>query len=98
MPAEGRIAIIGDLHSAWDECDVAYFNRSTYQMLLFAGDLGATATRDGLQIASSLSRLTRPALVMPGNNDVAQYPLLSAELTYRRAIVHADEQGQWQAR
>ena len=37
-----RIALIGDLHSSWDETDVAYFNRSDYALLLFTGDLGAS--------------------------------------------------------
>jgi uncharacterized protein (TIGR04168 family) len=79
-----RIALIGDLHSAWDETDVAYFNRSDYALLLFTGDLGASGPRDGLRISASLARLSKPALVMPGNNDVEQYALIASELTYRR--------------
>jgi uncharacterized protein (TIGR04168 family) len=78
------IAVIGDLHSAWDEDDVDYFNRSRYPLLLFTGDLGGSGARDGLRIAKSLSYLTRPALVMLGNNDVEQYARIAAELTYRR--------------
>jgi uncharacterized protein (TIGR04168 family) len=83
-----RIALIGDLHSAWDDLDTGYFNRSAYELLLFAGDLGGTGRRDGMQIARSIAKLTRPALLMPGNNDVGHYAALSAELAYRR--VQAD--------
>jgi uncharacterized protein (TIGR04168 family) len=79
--------VLGDLHSAWNAADVAYFNASDYELLLFTGDLGASGPRDGTRIARSLSGLQRPALVMPGNNDVAQYGELAAELTYRRAQV-----------
>ena len=79
------IAIIGDLHSAWNERDVEYFNGSGYPLLLFTGDLGGNGAQDGLRIAKSLSYLTRPALVMLGNNDVEQYASIAAELTYRRS-------------
>ena len=81
------IAVLGDLHSAWNGADVAHFNASDYELLLFTGDLGASGPRDGARIARALSGLQRPALVMPGNNDVAQYGELAAELTYRRAQV-----------
>jgi uncharacterized protein (TIGR04168 family) len=77
------IAVIGDLHSAWDDADVAYFNRSPYQLLLFTGDLGASTREDGSRIATSISRIERDVLVMPGNNDAAQHGALAAELAYR---------------
>lgn len=76
---------MGDLHSSWDDRDVEYFNRSDHPLVLFTGDLGGSGARDGLRVAKSLSQLTRPALVMPGNNDVEQYAAIAAELTYRRS-------------
>ncbi|MGD8860823.1 MAG: metallophosphoesterase [Myxococcales bacterium] len=79
-----QIGVIGDLHSAWDAQDVAHFNGASYSLLLFTGDLGASSKRDGRQIAQSISRLQRPVLVMPGNNDVEQVDTLGAELTLRR--------------
>jgi len=79
-----RIAVIGDLHSAWDEQDVEYFNASDYRLLLFTGDLGASSKRDGQHIAQSIARVKRDVLVMPGNNDVAQLATLGAELTLRQ--------------
>lgn len=81
-----QIAVIGDLHSAWDDEDVAYFNQSSYALLLFTGDLGASSRQDGLRIAKSISQLERDALVMPGNNDVEQYGLLASELAYRAGM------------
>jgi uncharacterized protein (TIGR04168 family) len=79
-----RIAVIGDVHSAWEFCDVVYFNRSPYELLLITGDLGGSRARDGLRVARSMAHLQRRALVMPGNNDVDEYGRIAAELTYRQ--------------
>jgi uncharacterized protein (TIGR04168 family) len=84
MEAVPRIALLGDLHSAWDLHDVEYFNASRYELLLMVGDLGGSRARDGMRIASSLAQLTKRTLVMPGNNDVDEYARIAAELTYRR--------------
>jgi uncharacterized protein (TIGR04168 family) len=81
-----RIAVVGDLHSAWADEDVDHFNASEYALILFTGDLGATTRKDGRRIAKSISRLERDVLVMPGNNDVEQFATLAAELTYRRGL------------
>lgn len=81
----GAVAIIGDLHSAWEVEDVAYFQRGDYPLLLVTGDLGHTGTQDGRRIARSFAQLAPQVLVMPGNNDAADYPHIRAELTYRRA-------------
>jgi uncharacterized protein (TIGR04168 family) len=81
-----QIAVVGDLHSSWDDDDVAYFNASRYNLVLFTGDLGASTRKDGLRIAKSISRIRRDVLIMPGNNDVPQYGTLSAELKYRRGL------------
>jgi uncharacterized protein (TIGR04168 family) len=79
-----RIALIGDVHSAWDTRDVEYFNQSAYPLLLIAGDLGGSRARDGLRIARSMAGLERRALVIPGNNDVDEYASIAAELAYRQ--------------
>ncbi len=81
-----ELAIVGDLHSAWNQEDVDYFNGTSYHSLLCTGDLAGGSLRDGVAIARSLSGLKRPALVMLGNNDVPEYAALSAELTYRRGV------------
>jgi uncharacterized protein (TIGR04168 family) len=79
-----RIAVVGDLHSDWHQFDVAHLNRSDCSLVLLTGDLSAGGRRDGLAIARSLARLERRTLVMPGNNDVADYAQVSAELSYQR--------------
>jgi len=83
----GCVAVIGDVHSAWTWHDVAYFNRSEYELVLVAGDLGGSRARDGLSIARSMAALAQRTLVMPGNNDVDEYGRIAAELTYRRGRV-----------
>ena len=82
VDARSAIALIGDIHSAWSEHDVSYFNDSAYPLLVVLGDLGGSRARDGLRIARSMAGLTRDALVMPGNNDVHEYASIAAELTY----------------
>ena len=42
----GNIAVIGDLHSAWELEDLGYFNRSDYTLILVTGDLGRTRSQD----------------------------------------------------
>lgn len=81
----GAVAVIGDLHSAWEVEDLGYFNRSAYPVVFVTGDLGRTRSQDGRFVARSLTQLTAEVLVMPGNNDVDDYPHIRAELTYRRA-------------
>jgi uncharacterized protein (TIGR04168 family) len=81
----GAIAVVGDLHSAWEPEDLGYFNRSDYELILVTGDLGRSRSQDGRRVARSLTHLLPQVLVMPGNNDVEEYPHIRAELTYRRA-------------
>ena len=82
--SEAQLALIGDLHASWDDADTDYFNASRYELLLFTGDLGSSGPRNGVSVARSLARLSRPALVMLGNNDAAEYARISAELRYRQ--------------
>ena len=78
-----RIALVGDLHAAWDEGDAAYFKSSKYQQILVTGDLGNSGRGNGVKIAQSLARVGRDMLVMPGNNDVSDYAAIVAELQYQ---------------
>lgn len=86
MSDRARIGIIGDLHGHWDDWDARYFNASSYALLLFTGDLGSGTRDDGVRIARSLGRLARPALIMPGNNDVRHAPEIAAELGHQRGL------------
>jgi len=87
MSQPGTIAVIGDLHGSWDDWDVAWFNASDYEMLLFTGDLGSGTGAGGVKIARSIARLAKPALVMPGNNDVAYQPAIAAEFAHQRGLI-----------
>lgn len=80
-PAE--IAIVGDLHSFWDQGDVEYFNQSHYQTVLLTGDLGSSRAENGVEIARSLARVRRQLFVMFGNNDATEYARIAAELRYQ---------------
>ena len=85
-PGAFCIGVIGDLHSHWDDWDLAHFDRSDYDVLLFTGDLGGGTPGSGMNIAKSISRLRRPTLVMPGNNDAADIARLSAEFGHQRGL------------
>lgn len=87
-----KLAVVGDLHGHFTEDDVHYFNRSSYDLLLFVGDMGSGTRKDGLSVIRLVARLKKPTLIMPGNNDAAHLPDLAAELAYqagRREILHA---------
>lgn len=73
------IALIGDLHGFWSEADVAYFNASQYELLLFTGDLGSGTRKNGVDIARSVARLNKRALVVAGNNDAPHRHDIAAE-------------------
>lgn len=78
-----RIGVIGDVHLFWDAEDVAFFNRSNYDMLLFVGDLAAYTQVRGLRVARSLRRLRIPAMCIPGNHDGLHALQLGAEIAPR---------------
>lgn len=84
--SEFRIGVIGDLHSHWDEVDVAHFDRSDYDLLFFTGDLGGGSASSSLRMARVMSQLNKPTLVMPGNHDTGDISELAAELNHRRGI------------
>jgi len=81
--APPRIALVGDLHAAWDDADAAYFGSSDYHKVLVTGDLGNSGQANGVKIAQSLSRMAKDTLVMPGNNDASDYAAIVAELHYQ---------------
>lgn len=89
-----RIALIGDIHGSWDDQDVAWFNASDYDLLLFVGDLGGGTLRSDLQVARSIARLGRPALIIPGNNDAIHIAQLAAEIVHQQGLVRLLSIGQ----
>lgn len=81
-----RIGIVGDLHAHWDDVDVGQLGASDYDLLFFVGDLGGGTRESTLRVARTLSRLGRPTLVLPGNNDTWDLDELAAELTHRAGL------------
>jgi uncharacterized protein (TIGR04168 family) len=81
-----RLAVIGDLHTHWDEVDLAHFAGSDYDLLYFTGDLGGGTADSSLRVARSMAALRRPTLVMPGNNDTGDINALAAELAHQNGL------------
>ena len=81
-----RMGVVGDLHTHWDEVDLAQFAGADYDLLFFTGDLGGGNPNSSLRMARLLSRLTIPTLIMPGNNDTCDIDRLAAELNHQRGI------------
>ncbi len=82
-----KIAIVGDIHSSWTERDTDYFNQSNYDMILFVGDLPGHYHRDLLKIASQLSKIQLPSLLIPGNHDGVSTRQLISELFHNRKMI-----------
>ncbi|MBN1665694.1 MAG: metallophosphoesterase [Anaerolineales bacterium] len=81
MSGAASLAIIGDIHLDFNDRDRAYFDASDYDLLLFAGDLSDTFhPRRSLAVAESLAQLAKPALLIPGNHDIANLGQLFAEI------------------
>lgn len=80
---ELRIAVVGDVHQCFSDEDVAWFNASEYDQLLFVGDLAGYANHGALEVARRIARLTLPALVIPGNHDAVRLAHLAAEVVRR---------------
>ena len=89
-----QIALVGDIHRNFDRHDVAYFNQSGCDLLLFTGDLANYRHQEGLSVARQMSGLQTPALIIPGNHDtltawqllaeIKQYPRLCRWLAWRQ--------------
>lgn len=86
-----RLALIGDIHGFWDAADTAYFNASSYDGLLFTGDLPRLT--NGLAVARELARLTKPAWLVPGNHDGCTALQLLAELKGWRRLCRISSLG-----
>ncbi len=89
-----KIAVVGDIHLAWDDEDVRYFNSGVYNMILFVGDLPGRTHLSLLRVAASLAKVKVPALLIPGNHDgVTTYQLLG-ELWQKKSIIEGQSHHQ----
>jgi uncharacterized protein (TIGR04168 family) len=78
-----RIGVVGDIHGNFNEADVAYFNGSDLDLLLFVGDLPAWPWPWQVRrMARQIARITKPALLIPGNHDVHNGLQLLAEVRH----------------
>lgn len=75
-----RIAVVGDVHLAFDERDVKLLDGAGYELVLFVGDLAGYGESGGLRVARRIARLRTPALVLPGNHDAVTVQQLAAEV------------------
>jgi uncharacterized protein (TIGR04168 family) len=88
-----KLAVIGDVHHAWNEVDTAYFNASDHAAVLFVGDIYNYSLQRGLRAAAELAALEKPALLIPGNHDAAHPAQLAAEITRRASLIRLTSYG-----
>jgi uncharacterized protein (TIGR04168 family) len=81
-----HLAIIGDVHHHFSQADLVYFNDSAYDLILIVGDLSDYNPYRGYQVASVMSGLRKPTLMIPGNHDTVNLFQLLAELTRNRIL------------
>ena len=91
-----KLAIIGDVHHAWNAADTAYFNASDHDAVLFVGDVYNFSIQRGLRAAAELAGLEKPALLIPGNHDAAHPAQLAAEITRRASLIRITSFGHGQ--
>jgi uncharacterized protein (TIGR04168 family) len=91
-----KLAIIGDVHQAWNAADTAYFNASDHDAVLFVGDIYNFSIQRGLRAAAELAGLEKPALLVPGNHDAAHPAQLAAEITRRASLIRITSFGHGQ--
>jgi uncharacterized protein (TIGR04168 family) len=88
-----KLAVIGDVHHAWNEADTAYFNASDHDAVLFVGDIYNYSLQRGLRAAAELAGLEKPALLIPGNHDAAHPAQIAAEITRRPSLIRLTSHG-----
>ncbi len=84
-----RVAIVGDVHGAWDEEDVEYFDDSDYDLILFVGDIGSYRHKATLEVAERIALLRKRAVLIPGNHDAVLAAQLVAEVVGSRVAQSA---------
>jgi uncharacterized protein (TIGR04168 family) len=83
-----RIAIVGDMHMQFDEHDVAFFNGSEYDCILFVGDLASTVPDGMFRLLPFLNSLAKPAYLIPGNHDTTGARALIGEVTRNQFLIN----------
>lgn len=65
LATPARIAIIGDVHDAWDETDEAALRQLGVDLVLLVGDFG----NESVEVVRSIAQLDLPKAVILGNHD-----------------------------
>ncbi|HTU62163.1 MAG TPA: metallophosphoesterase, partial [Polyangiales bacterium] len=91
--AHMKLAVIGDVHHAFNEVDTAYFNASDHEAVLFTGDIYNYSLQRGLRAAAELAELEKPALLVPGNHDAIHPAQLAAEISRRTSLIRLTSMG-----
>jgi uncharacterized protein (TIGR04168 family) len=86
-----RLAVLGDVHLAFDAVDVRLLDAAGYDAILFVGDLAGYRQSGGLAVARIIATLRTPAFVIPGNHDAVTPAQLAAEVVESTAAVDALE-------
>jgi len=89
-----KIAILGDVHSAFDARDVVYFNASEYAAVLCVGDLPGLRHSRAYDVARTMSNVKKPFFLMPGNHDATTLNQLLAELGGVKPLMRLGGRGQ----
>lgn len=85
-----KIAIVGDIHGHFTEFDVEYLNNSSYDLLLFTGDLPSiqlTGHHIG-HLYELLRALKKESYLIPGNHDSTNMLQLAGELFSAEPLVN----------
>ena len=80
VSAPFRIAVVGDVHLCWNAADVAYFNDSSYDLIVFVGDVATYNHRRSIATLRSIAELRPPTLFVPGNHDGVHLMQLASEV------------------
>ncbi|MEM7118661.1 MAG: metallophosphoesterase [Chloroflexota bacterium] len=89
-----KIAVIGDIHHHFTDADVAYFNQSEEELLLFVGDLADYRPRRAYPIVERMARLKKTAVYLPGNHDAVTFPQLVGEVKRWPWLIQLGSMGQ----
>lgn len=66
-----KLAVVGDIHTHFDDADVAFLNSADVDGVLFVGDLCNYWWWEGYAAARQMARLEKTAVFIPGNHDTA---------------------------
>ncbi|MBX7059089.1 MAG: metallophosphoesterase [Leptospirales bacterium] len=89
-----RLAVIGDIHKSWDAEDTDFFNSADYAAILIVGDLPGRTNSGWSRVVQLLSRLRRPAFLIPGNHDGVSVMQKLAELKQDQDWIQSSSTGQ----